>query len=146
MVGRSIGKCLCSHLLLSGCAMRFTTRTFGCALMRAFVIAVAADFFFNCWYLELYSAQTKVQPLSCTDLLIRSVLRILCWKWKLYPRVVFYNSGFESELYCDRWSVSQFVLLSGPLWSIWPDYNFLCLTITFFLLHVGALSDERTSL
>jgi hypothetical protein len=27
-----------------------------------------------------------------------------------------------------------------------PDFNFLCLTITFFLLHLGCLSEDRTSL
>jgi hypothetical protein len=41
------------------------------------------------------------------------------------------------ELHCGRWSVGQFVLVSGPLWGLWPDFNFLCLTITFLLFHVG---------
>jgi hypothetical protein len=27
-------------------------------------------------------------------------------------------------------------LVSGPLWGQWPDFNFLCFTITCFLLHV----------
>jgi hypothetical protein len=40
-------------------------------------------------------------------------------------------------LYCDQQSVGQFVLESGPFWGPWPDFNFLCLTVTFFLLHVG---------
>jgi hypothetical protein len=34
-------------------------------------------------------------------------------------------------------SVGQFVLMSSPLWSRWPDFSYLCLTVTFFLLHVG---------
>jgi hypothetical protein len=38
------------------------------------------------------------------------------------------------KLYCDWRSVGQFVLVSGPLWGLWPDFNFLCLTIKFFLL------------
>jgi hypothetical protein len=42
---------------------------------------------------------------------------------------------FKLKLYCDPRSVDQFVLVSGPLWDPWPDLNFLCLTITFFLLH-----------
>jgi hypothetical protein len=44
---------------------------------------------------------------------------------------------FKFKLYCDRRSVGQFVLVSGPLWSIWPDFTFLCVAITLFLLHVG---------
>jgi hypothetical protein len=39
------------------------------------------------------------------------------------------------KLYCDRRSVGQFVLVSGPLWGLWLDFNFLYLTMTF--LHVG---------
>jgi hypothetical protein len=35
LVGRSFGRCLCNRLLLLGCAMRFTNRSFGCALRRA---------------------------------------------------------------------------------------------------------------
>jgi hypothetical protein len=38
---------------------------------------------------------------------------------------------FRFKLYYDRWSVGQFVLVSGSY------FNFRCLTITFFLLHVG---------
>jgi hypothetical protein len=34
-------------------------------------------------------------------------------------------------------SVGQFILVSGPLWGSWPDFKFLCVTITFFLLNVG---------
>jgi hypothetical protein len=34
-------------------------------------------------------------------------------------------------------TVSQFVLESDPLWGPRPDFNFLCLTITSFLLHIG---------
>jgi hypothetical protein len=34
-------------------------------------------------------------------------------------------------------SVGQFVLVSGPPWRRWPDFTFLCLKITFFLLHAG---------
>jgi hypothetical protein len=44
---------------------------------------------------------------------------------------------FKLKLYCDRWPVGQFVLVSGPLWIRWPDLTFLWETITFFHLHVG---------
>jgi hypothetical protein len=40
------------------------------------------------------------------------------------------------KIYCDRQSVGQFVLVSGPLCSRWQDFAFLWVTITFFLLHV----------
>jgi hypothetical protein len=43
----------------------------------------------------------------------------------------------QVKLYCDRRSIGQFVLLSGPLCGPWPDFNFHSSTITFFLLHVG---------
>jgi hypothetical protein len=54
---------------------------------------VAADFFFNVWYLEIPSdnrihQETKVHPLSCTRLSIGSVLGFLCCKWKPYARGV----------------------------------------------------------
>jgi hypothetical protein len=44
--------------------------------------AVAADFFFNCWYLEISSDNrirhiTKVRPLSCAKLTIGNVLQFL---------------------------------------------------------------------
>jgi hypothetical protein len=31
---------------------------------------------------------------------------------------------FKLRVYCDRRSVGQFVLVWGPLWSIWPDFTF----------------------
>jgi hypothetical protein len=55
--------------------------------------AVAADFRFNWWCLEIPSDNsilhvTKMQPLSCARLSVRNVLGFLCWKWKPYPRVL----------------------------------------------------------
>jgi hypothetical protein len=44
---------------------------------------------------------------------------------------------FKFKLYCGWRSVGQFVLMSGPFWGPWSDFNFLCLAITFLLLHVG---------
>jgi hypothetical protein len=35
LIDRSFGRCLHSGLLLSGCAMRFTARSFGCTLRQA---------------------------------------------------------------------------------------------------------------
>jgi hypothetical protein len=32
------------------------------------------------------------------------------------------SSKFKFNLYCDRRSVGQFVLVSGPLWGPWPDF------------------------
>jgi hypothetical protein len=43
---------------------------------------------------------------------------------------------FKFKLSCDQRSVGQSVLVSGPLWGPRPDFSFLCLTITLFLLHV----------
>jgi hypothetical protein len=40
---------------------------------------------------------------------------------------------FEFELYCNWWSVDEFVLVSGPFWDRWPDFKFLWMKITFFL-------------
>jgi hypothetical protein len=37
-------------LLLPDCSMRFANRVFGCALWKS---AVTADFYFNCWCLEI---------------------------------------------------------------------------------------------
>jgi hypothetical protein len=47
------------------------------------------------------------------------------------------NFKFRFKLYCYWRSVGQFVLVLGPFWGPWPDFNFLCLTINFFLLHIG---------
>jgi hypothetical protein len=88
-----------------------------CAEASTVLRAVAADFFFNCWYLEIPSdnrirhiprfffkshfylqsvlvhSANCVRPLSCARLSIGNVLEFLCWKWKPYPRVVFRKSG-----------------------------------------------------
>jgi hypothetical protein len=37
LVGRSFGRCL-RNSLLSGCSMRFTTRSFGCTVLRAVAV------------------------------------------------------------------------------------------------------------
>jgi hypothetical protein len=47
--------------------------------------AVAADFFFSCWDLEIPSDnRIRHVPRSSTG----NVLEFICWKWKPYPRVV----------------------------------------------------------
>jgi hypothetical protein len=43
----------------------------------------------------------------------------------------------KSKSYYDRRSVGQFVLVSCPFWSKWPDVTFIWVTITFLILHVG---------
>jgi hypothetical protein len=53
--------------------------------------AVAADFFFTCWYLEIPS-DNRIRHIPCARLSIGNVLELLCWKWKPYPRVVFRES------------------------------------------------------
>jgi hypothetical protein len=68
-----------------------------CAEASSILRAVAEDFFFNYWYLEIPSdsriQRTKVSPPACARLLIGSVLGFLCRKCKPYPRVVFLKSG-----------------------------------------------------
>jgi hypothetical protein len=56
-----------------------------CAEASTVLKAVAADFFFNCWCLEIpsdnrirHSAHTKVRPLWCARLSIGNVLEFLC--------------------------------------------------------------------
>jgi hypothetical protein len=74
-----------------------------CAEAITILRAVAADFFFNCWCLEIpsepYSAHTNVRPLSCATLSIGNVLEFLCWKWKPYPKVVFRKSRLVSVMF-----------------------------------------------
>jgi hypothetical protein len=61
---------------------------------------------------------------------------------QIYPQTlgVSYRLAFakpKSKLYYDRRSVDQFVLVSCPFWSKWPDVTFIWVTITFFIFHVG---------
>jgi hypothetical protein len=46
-------------------------------------------------------------------------------------------SKSKSKSYYNRQSVGQFVLVSRPFWSKWPDVTFIWVTITFFIFHVG---------
>jgi hypothetical protein len=43
----------------------------------------------------------------------------------------------KSKSHYDRRSVGQFILVSCPFWSKWPDVTFIWVPITFFILHVG---------
>jgi hypothetical protein len=52
------------------------------------------------------------------------------WRW---PRVATLP---QAQVILRLTSIDQFILVSGPFWGSWPDFNFLFLTITFFLLHV----------
>jgi hypothetical protein len=49
-----------------------------CAEASTVLRAVAVDFFFNCGYLEIPSACTKVLSLSCAGLSIGNVIEFLC--------------------------------------------------------------------
>jgi hypothetical protein len=42
----------------------------------------------------------------------------------------------KSKSHYDRWSVGQFVLVSCPFWSRWPDVTFIWVKITFFIFLV----------
>jgi hypothetical protein len=66
----------------------------------------------------------------------------LRWIWiciysqELWP--LDHRGGFvEVEVTLRRQSVDQFVLVSCPSWSRWPDVTFIWVTITFFTFHVG---------
>jgi hypothetical protein len=54
------------------------------------------------------------------------------------------NVKSKSKLLYDWWSVSQHVLVSCPLWNLWPDIT-SCLKVAVLFLR-GVLSDERTGL
>jgi hypothetical protein len=60
---------------------------------------------------------------------------------KQLNNIILLNS---SKLLYDWRSVSQYVLLSSPLWDLWPDIT-SCLKVAVLSLW-GALSDGRTSL
>jgi hypothetical protein len=54
------------------------------------------------------------------------------------------QSQSKPKLRYDWWSVSQYVVVSSPLWDLWPDIAF-CPRVAVFSLW-GAVSDERTDL
>jgi hypothetical protein len=61
-----------------------------CAEASTVLRAVAANFFFNCWYLDIPSDNhirhvTKVRPLSCTRFSVGDILEFLCWNLTLVP-------------------------------------------------------------
>jgi hypothetical protein len=59
------------------------------------------------------------------------------------------KSKSKSKLFCDWQSVNQYVLVSSPLWDLWPDAAFLWKVGIWMLLScilLGALSDERSGL
>jgi hypothetical protein len=66
------------------------------------------------------------------------LLHVGCPLWREDGSLIFSAiTQAQVKLYCDRRSVGQFVLVSDPLWNRWPDFTFLWVTVTFFLLHVG---------
>jgi hypothetical protein len=56
----------------------------------------------------------------------------------------------ESELLCNWQSVSQYVLVSSPIWDFWPEIISFFFFFFFWKVTVlsfgGALSDERSGL
>jgi hypothetical protein len=53
----------------------------------------------------------------------------------------------ESESHCDWQSVSRSVLVSCPIWDIWPETClFNLVEESYSLVYVGTLSDERSGL
>jgi hypothetical protein len=66
----------------------------------------------------------------------------------ILPKVKVKNQGTltktKSKLCYDWRSVSQYVLVSSPLWNLWPDITF-CLKVAVLSLW-GALSDEKSGL
>jgi hypothetical protein len=55
------------------------------------------------------------------------------------------QSESESELHYNWRSVSQYVLVSSPIWDFWPEIFFFFFKFTV-LSFGGALSDERSGL
>jgi hypothetical protein len=103
LVGRSFGRCLRNRLLLSGCAMRFATRSYGCALRRA----------------PYWELQRRISSLTVGGVW---VLVFLCFMWKPYPRVVFRKPRLVWVLYMrslllvesfDLGPSNQYILVRG---------------------------------
>jgi hypothetical protein len=57
------------------------------------------------------------------------------WRWRHSippPTSSLIKIKIKMKLYCDRRSVGQFVLVSGPLWSRWPDF-YISLSDNYFI-------------
>jgi hypothetical protein len=50
--------------------------------------------------------------------------------------------SFKSKSHCDWRSVSQYVLVSNPIWGLWPDIYY-CLTVTVLFLGAPSLTRGR---
>jgi hypothetical protein len=92
--------------------------------------AVVADFFFNCWYLEIPSDNRIRHIPRCVHYhaqgfrLIGNVLEFLCWKWKPYPRLVFCKSrsvwvSFYTREVCCLWRGLTCVWVTNTFWWGW---------------------------
>jgi hypothetical protein len=62
------------------------------------------------------------------------LLRLAGLRWRYSNLPPHGSDWLKFKLHCDWRSVGQFVLVPGPLWGTWPDFNFLYLTITFFFM------------
>jgi hypothetical protein len=55
-----------------------------------------------------------------------------------YPVLLNLPLWVEVEVTLQPRSVGQFVLVSCPFWSKWPDITFIWATVIFFIFHVGS--------
>jgi hypothetical protein len=62
----------------------------------------------------------------------------------LLSHLILPNSISKSKSHYDWWSVSQCIVVSSPLWDLWPDIASCQKVAVLFLW--GALSDERSGL
>jgi hypothetical protein len=67
------------------------------------------------------------------------------WHWSIDSRLWAELNQSESKYFTtDGRSISQYVIVSSPLWDLWPDIT-SCPKVVFFSPW-GALSDDRTGL
>jgi hypothetical protein len=70
------------------------------------------------------------------------LLRLARLRWRYSnppPHGLLNSSVLKSKSHYDRRAVGQFVLVSRPFWSRWPDATFIWVRITFLIFHVGRL-------
>jgi hypothetical protein len=83
----------------------------------------------------MYSKSVSVSRNALTDL---QYMHILISSHYVWPRSNEWHDEtllkFKFNFYCDWRSVGQPVLESGPLWGLWTNFSFPCLTITQHLL------------
>jgi hypothetical protein len=79
------------------------------------------------------------------DFPFRRLLRLAGSRWRYStPPPHGWVSQSESESHCDWRSVNLSVLVSSPVWGLWPDINY-CLTVTVLSLGGRSLWREDGS-